>query len=83
VLNIFAPLGRMSLSNYIMQSLIGSFIYFGFGLGLYQYTGGTYCLLIGIVLAILQGYFSTWWMKNHKQGPLEIIWHKATWIGSK
>jgi uncharacterized protein len=83
VLNIFAPLGRMSLSNYIMQSLVGSFIYFGFGLGLYQYTGGTYCLLIGIVLAILQGCFSTWWMKNHKQGPLEIIWHKATWIGSK
>lgn len=82
-LNIFSPLGRMSLSNYIMQSLIGSFIYYGFGLGLYQYTGSTYCLLIGIVLAVVQGFFSTWWMKNHKQGPLEIVWHKATWIGYK
>jgi uncharacterized protein len=83
VLNVFSPLGRMSLSNYIMQSIAGSFIYFGFGLGLYQYTGGTYCLLIGIVLAVLQGHFSSWWMKNHKQGPLETIWHKATWVGSK
>lgn len=82
-LNVFSHLGRMSLSNYVMQSLVGAFIYYGFGLGLYKYTGATYCLLIGIVLAILQGYFSYWWMKNHKQGPLETIWHKGTWIGSK
>jgi len=80
ILNVLSYLGRMSLSNYIMQSLVGSFIYYGFGLGLYQYTGATYCLLIGIILAVLQGYFSYWWMKNHKQGPLETIWHKGTWM---
>jgi uncharacterized protein len=83
VLNIFSPLGRMSLSNYVMQSIIGSFIYHGFGLALYLYTGATYCLFIGIALAILQGLFSSWWMKKHKQGPLETLWHKATWIGDK
>lgn len=83
ILNVFSFLGRMSLSNYIMQSIVGSFIYYGFGLGLYQYTGATYCLLIGVVLAIMQGYFSYWWMKRHNQGPLETIWHKATWLGSR
>jgi len=66
-----------------MQSIIGSVIYYGFGLALYRYTGATYCLLIGIALAVFQGYFSSWWMRNHKQGPLEIIWHKLTWIGSE
>ncbi len=81
VLNIFSPLGRMSLSNYVMQSIIGSIIYYGFGFGLYKYTGATYSLLIGFVLATLQWAFSTWWMKNHKQGPLETIWHRATWVG--
>lgn len=80
ILNIFSAFGRMSLSNYIMQSLIGSFIYYGFGLGLYKYTGATYCLIIGIVLAIMQGFFSSWWIKKYKQGPLEIIWHKLTWL---
>lgn len=80
VLKIFSPLGRMSLSNYIMQSIIGAFIYYGFGLGLYKYTGATYTLIIGFILAILQWQFSNWWMKNHKQGPLETLWHKATWI---
>ena len=80
ILNIFSSIGRMSLSNYIFQSIVGSFIYYGFGLGLYQYTGATYCLLIGIVLTILEGYFSLWWIKYHNQGPLEGIWHRATWI---
>ena len=82
VLNIFSPIGRMSLSNYIIQSILGSFIYYGFGLGLYQYTGATFCLLIGLTLGTLQGLFSLWWMKNHRQGPLERIWHKGTWIGT-
>lgn len=83
VLNIFSSFGRMSLSNYIMQSIIGSIIYYGFGFGLYEFTGATYSVMIGIVLAVLQGLFSYWWINKYKQGPLEIIWHKLTWIGTK
>jgi len=82
VLGKLSPLGRMSLSNYVMQSMLGSFIYYGFGLGLYKVTGASYCLLIGIALAIFQAAFSSWWMKSHRHGPLEYIWHKATWIRS-
>ncbi|MBP8849421.1 MAG: DUF418 domain-containing protein [Breznakibacter sp.] len=67
----------------MIQSIIGSFIYYGFGLALYKYTSSTYCLFIGIALAVLQGLFSWWWMKNHKQGPLETLWHRATWVGSQ
>ncbi len=83
VLNVFSPLGCMSLSNYIMQSVIGAFIYYGFGLGLYQYTGASYSLIIGLALAVFQGWFSSWWMNRHKRGPLETLWHKATWVGVK
>lgn len=83
VLHVFSAFGRMSMSNYIMQSILGAFIYYGFGLGMYKYTGPTYCILIGVGLAVLQGIFSNWWMKNHKQGPLETIWHKLTWISFK
>lgn len=83
VLNVFSPLGCMSLSNYIMQSMLGAIIYYGFGLGMYQYTGASYSLMIGLALAVLQGWFSAWWMKRHKRGPLETLWHKATWVGVK
>jgi len=81
-LNILTPFGKMSLSNYMMQSILGSIIYYGFGFGLYKYTGAFYCLFIGLVLATIQWFFCYWWLKTHKYGPLEGIWHKLTWIHS-
>lgn len=79
-LELFSPVGKMSLTNYISQSIMGASIYYGFGLGLYQYTGMLTTLLIGIILSIAMWFFSVWWLKNHKRGPLEELWHKATWI---
>lgn len=81
-LEFFSPLGRMSLTSYVVQSVIGTSIYYGFGLGMYRYTGASYALAIGIVLALLQRQFSVWWLKRHAQGPLEMLWHRATWTGS-
>lgn len=75
--------GKMSLTNYITQSILGAFIYFPFGLYLAPYCGYTISLIIGFVLFLLQVRFCKWWLSNHKQGPLENIWHKWTWIGTK
>jgi uncharacterized protein len=82
-LRVLSPLGRMSLTAYFTQSVAGSFIYYGFGLGLYKVTGATVCLLIGVVLAALQCAFCAWWLRCHAQGPLERLWHRATWIGAR
>lgn len=73
--------GRMSLTNYVSQSIIGAFIYFPIGLHLAPYCGYTLSLLIGILVFLLQIKFSKWWLIKHKQGPLEHLWHKWTWIG--
>ncbi len=81
ILNIFSPIGRMSLSNYIMQSMLGATIYYGYGLGIYNKVGTTYSFMIGIGLALFQGWFCTWWFRHHNKGPLETLWHKATWVG--
>lgn len=83
VLNYFSAFGKMSLSNYVFQSILGSFVYYGFGFGLYKYTGSTYAALIGLTLVVLMGFFCTWWAKKYKRGPLETWWHKATWISLK
>ena len=74
--------GKMSLTNYIIQSIGGALIYFPFGLYLAPYCGYTASLLIGILFFILQIQFCKWWLKSHKQGPLEYIWHKWTWLNS-
>lgn len=80
LLSKLIPFGKMSLTNYILQSIVGCFIYYRYGLGLVEYTGATYSLLIGIVLFLLQLYFCKWWLSKHRQGPLEYLWSKATWI---
>ncbi len=80
VLHKLAPYGRMSLTNYLSQSLIGAFLFYNWGLGLYKYTGITGCVLIGIGVFLLQYLFCKWWLRSHRQGPLELLWKKATWI---
>lgn len=75
--------GKMSLSNYIGQSIIGALILFPIGLNLAPYLGKTLSFLVAIVVLIAQIQFSKWWLKSHKQGPLESLWHKLTWLGGK
>lgn len=83
VLNLIAPLGKMSLSNYFFQSIVGATIYYGYGLALYQYTGASLSLTIGLMLSVLFIFLSSWWAKRYRRGPLEALWHKATWIKIK
>lgn len=71
--------GRMSLTNYVSQSIIGAIIYFPFALFLAPYCGYFVSLLIGFVVFFAQVMFCKWWFKGHKQGPLESLWHWWTW----
>ena len=77
---LFVPYGRMSLTNYIGQSLIGTFIYFGWGLSMYKYLGSTMSLLVGMAIFFFQFYFSRWWLSRYRQGPFEYLWRKGTWV---
>lgn len=52
----------MSLTNYLTQSMVGSFIYFGYGLSLYDDLGTTASFAVGILLFILQLGFCHWWL---------------------
>lgn len=79
----FRYYGKMSLTNYIAQSIGGALIYFPFGLYLAPYCGYTFSLIIGLIFFLFQVQFCKWWLKSHKQGPLENLWHKLTWINSK
>lgn len=75
-----APYGKMSLTNYLSQSIIGGFVFYHWGLGLYQYCGHTVSLLMGVACIALQYIFCSWWLKSHSHGPFESLWRKLTWI---
>jgi len=73
--------GRMSLTNYISQSVVGAALYFPFGLYLAPHCGYALSLLVGIVVFVAQVWVCKWWLSAHRQGPLEGLWHKWTWLG--
>ena len=75
-----APYGKMSLTNYLSQSIIGGFVFYHWGLGLFQYCGHTVSLLMGVACIALQYIFCRWWLKSHSHGPFESLWRKLTWI---
>lgn len=75
--------GRMSLSNYLMQSIIGSFLFYGWGLGLYNQLGTTYSFLVGIGIVLFQYTLLYFWSRKHQRGPVETVWRNLTWLGSK
>ena len=79
-LNFFAPYGRMALTNYILQSIIGTYLFFGWGLGLIGQLRSAYLVLIALVLIVVQAYFSKYWLQNFKYGPLEWLWRSATYL---
>lgn len=72
--------GRMSLTNYIGQSVLGAIFFSPFGLYVSPYWGYFLSALLGICLFLIQVRFCKWWLQGHKQGPLEALWHKLTWI---
>ena len=83
ILKPLCVFGRMSLTNYLLQSIIGCFIFCGYGLGCYNKVGVTYAVLIGLCMVVAQYSFAHYWFKNHTRGPLEGVWRKLTWIGNK
>ena len=56
--SLLIPYGRMSLTNYISQSIMGVTIYYGFGLSMYKYAGATGSLLIALLIFTIQLIFS-------------------------
>lgn len=75
----FAATGRMAFSNYIAQSVIASFIFFGTGLGYYNRIGRVGQIAIVAGVWALQLIVSPLWLKHFRFGPLEWLWRSLTY----
>ena len=72
-----APIGRMAFTNYLMQSVIFGWMFYGYGLGLFGKLGVAAALAIGIGVYILQIVFSAYWLQRFFYGPVEWLWRCA------
>ena len=80
LLNRIIPYGRMSMTCYVTQSIIGSFLFYNWGLGLYRYLGIAPSILVGAGIFLLQYIFCCWWLKTRSRGPMEHLWRTLTYI---
>ncbi len=75
-----ALVGRMPLTMYLMQSLMGTFIFHGWGLGLWEQLGPTACVALAVTLfALVQMPLARWWLARHPMGPAEALWRRVSY----
>ena len=76
---LLAPVGRMALTNYLMQSLACGFILHAYGLGLGAALSRAQLMALWAGIVLTQILTSRWWMARHDQGPMEAMWRRYTY----
>lgn len=75
----FAPAGRMALTNYLLQSVVGMLLFYGYGLGLWGQVGRAWQALGVLAVFTLQIALSRWWLARFRYGPTEWVWRCITY----
>lgn len=78
---VFAPVGRMALTNYLASGAIGALVYHAYGLGQMGKLGmvGMNVLALGIYAGL--AIFSHLWLARFRQGPMEWLWRRISYGG--
>lgn len=71
---ILAPAGRMTLTNYLVSGAIGSWAFYGYGLGLMSAMNLTTLALLPVCLFMVLAIASRAWLKRFQWGPVEWFW---------
>ncbi|MDT5122665.1 MAG: uncharacterized protein QOC96_2147 [Acidobacteriota bacterium] len=79
VLSFLAPVGRMALTNYLLQTIICVIIFYGYGFGRFGRFGARTVTLIALAIFLFQILMSALWLKYFSYGPMEWIWRQLTY----
>ncbi|MTW09451.1 DUF418 domain-containing protein [Pseudoduganella eburnea] len=77
-IRVLAPLGRMALTNYLTQSLVGAIYYFGWGFGHFGVSRAHQMAYVACLI-VLQVAFSHFWLARFRYGPMEWLWRAITY----
>lgn len=75
----FGAVGRTALSNYLLQSVIGTLLFYSYGLGLFGTMGPALLLIPTLAIYALQVMISPWWLSRFRFGPAEWLWRSLTY----
>jgi uncharacterized protein len=80
LLRPFALAGRMPLSNYLLQTLLASFVFYGWGLGFWgRASPWKETALAAGLFFLVQLPLSAWWLGRFRYGPVEYVWRRLTY----
>ena len=74
-----APAGRMALTNYLMQSIVCTLVFYGYGLGYFQQLPRAWQVPFAFGLFGMQVILSRWWLQRFRFGPMEWVWRSLTY----
>ncbi|MGF2715762.1 DUF418 domain-containing protein [Bacillus cereus] len=80
LLTYMANMGKMSVSNYLAQSIITTTIFYAYGFGLYGKIGYFFGILLTIGIYTIQLFVSTYWLQKYRMGPVEYVWRLGTYL---
>ena len=80
LLTYMANMGKMSVSNYLAQSIITTTIFYAYGFGLYGKIGYFFGILLTIGIYTIQLFVSTYWLQKYRMGPVEYMWRLGTYL---
>jgi uncharacterized protein len=75
---MFASLGRMALTNYLLHSVVGVVLSYGFGFGLWWKIGASTAMAVAVAIVLVQIPLSAAWLTRYRFGPVEWIWRRLT-----
>jgi len=76
---VFAPVGRMAFTNYLAQSVICTFIFYGHGLGLFMEVGRLGQVLVVLGVWVAMPVWSRAWLARFRFGPAEWLWRSLSY----
>ena len=79
IFEYFSYGGKMTLTNYISQSLLVAFIFSGIGLGIADPMPYWFYFSLAIFVFIIQLFISKWWLSKYNYGPIEYLWRCASY----
>ncbi|HET6397613.1 MAG TPA: DUF418 domain-containing protein [Pseudoxanthomonas sp.] len=75
-----APAGRMALTNYLMQSVVCTLVFYGYGLGWFGQMPRAWQVAFALALFAVQVFASRWWLARFRFGPAEWLWRSLTYL---
>jgi uncharacterized protein len=78
-LSVLAPVGRMALTNYLLESVLGVALFYGYGMGWMNTFGSAAQFAVALALFSLQVVFSHLWLARFRFGPAEWVTRSLTY----